>query len=70
MGRSAGPFLCNGRKCGLSKTETKERELMAMDNSVVIGGQRVEVEEGIEGLSGDGKNKINNGIFYKGSEKM
>ena len=39
---------------GLSK---KEKELMDMDNSVVIAGERVwvEVEEGVRGINGNGK---------------
>lgn len=41
---------------GLNK---KEKELMDMDNSVVMVGEgrKVEVKEGIERLNGDGKIK-------------
>ena len=39
--------------------EQKRKKLMDMDNSVVIvgGGGWVEVEEGMGGINGDGKNK-------------
>ena len=46
----------------MEESNGKEKGLLDTDNSVVIVGDRgrVEVEEGIRGINGNGKNTIKN----------